>query len=100
MDLARTGMGTQLFAFLCSATVAQRAQLVVYTALEPDQIKTHAAGFERVHPDIEIKWRDSPTVISLKGCLTNAARSQPKRPHPRGMDPALRCQERVAKAGL
>jgi iron(III) transport system substrate-binding protein len=46
---------------------AQKTQLLVYTALETDQIKAYADGFNKVHPDIEIKWvRDSTGVITAK----------------------------------
>ena len=47
--------------------LAQRTQLLVYTALETDQLKAYQEGFNRVHPDIEIKWvRDSTGVITAK----------------------------------
>jgi iron(III) transport system substrate-binding protein len=46
---------------------AQKTQLLVYTALETDQIKAYADGFNRFYPDIEIKWvRDSTGVITAK----------------------------------
>jgi iron(III) transport system substrate-binding protein len=46
---------------------AQKTQLLVYTALETDQIKAYQEGFNRVNPDIEIKWvRDSTGVITAK----------------------------------
>jgi iron(III) transport system substrate-binding protein len=46
---------------------AQKTQLLVYTALETDQIKAYQEGFNKVHPDIEIKWvRDSTGVITAK----------------------------------
>lgn len=46
---------------------AQKTQLLVYTALETDQIKAYADGFNKVQPDIEIKWvRDSTGVITAK----------------------------------
>ena len=48
---------------LCLAAgsaLAQKTQLLVYTALETDQLKAYQEGFNKVHPDIEIKWvRDS-----------------------------------------
>lgn len=50
-----------------SGAFAQKTQLLVYTALETDQIKAYADGFNKVHPDIEIKWvRDSTGVITAK----------------------------------
>jgi iron(III) transport system substrate-binding protein len=46
---------------------AQKTQLLVYTALETDQLKAYQEGFNKVHPDIEIKWvRDSTGVITAK----------------------------------
>lgn len=41
--------------------------MLVYTALETDQIKAYQEGFNKVNPDIEIKWvRDSTGVITAK----------------------------------
>lgn len=46
---------------------AQKAQLLVYTALETDQLKAYQEGFNKAYPDIEIKWvRDSTGVITAK----------------------------------
>src|SRR3954463_12386903 len=50
-----------------SGAFAQKTQLLVYTALETDQIKAYADGFNKSNPDIEIKWvRDSTGVITAK----------------------------------
>ena len=47
--------------------LAQKSTLTVYTALETDQIKAYEAGFNKVNPNIEIKWvRDSTGVITAK----------------------------------
>ena len=47
--------------------LAQKTQLLVYTALETDQLKAYQEGFNKAHPDIEIKWvRDSTGVITAK----------------------------------
>ena len=55
-----------LAAFAAGA-YAQKTQLLVYTALETDQIKAYQEGFNKVHPDIDIKWvRDSTGVITAK----------------------------------
>jgi len=55
---------------LCLAAgsaLAQKTQLLVYTALETDQLKAYQEGFNKVHPDIDIKWvRDSTGVITAK----------------------------------
>ena len=57
---------TALLAFAAGAS-AQKTQLLVYTALETDQLKAYQEGFNKVHPDIEIKWvRDSTGVITAK----------------------------------
>jgi iron(III) transport system substrate-binding protein len=55
-----------LAAFAAGA-FAQKTQLLVYTALETDQIKAYQEGFNKVHPEIDIKWvRDSTGVITAK----------------------------------
>jgi iron(III) transport system substrate-binding protein len=55
---------------LCLAAgsaLAQKTQLLVYTALETDQLKAYQEGFNKLHPDIELKWvRDSTGVITAK----------------------------------
>ena len=52
---------------LSAAAFAQKTQLLVYTALETDQVKAYQEGFNKVNPDIEIKWvRDSTGVITAK----------------------------------
>ena len=49
------------------AALAQKTQLLVYTALETDQLKAYQEGFNKVHPDIELKWvRDSTGVVIAK----------------------------------
>ncbi len=46
---------------------AQKTTLVVYTALETDQIKAYQDAFNKSNPDIEITWvRDSTGVITTK----------------------------------
>ncbi|MBL8345995.1 MAG: extracellular solute-binding protein, partial [Rubrivivax sp.] len=50
-----------------SGAMAQKTQLLVYTALETDQLKAYQEGFNKAHPDIDIKWvRDSTGVITAK----------------------------------
>jgi iron(III) transport system substrate-binding protein len=57
---------TALLAFSGAAS-AQKTQLLVYTALETDQLKAYQEAFNRVEPNIEIKWvRDSTGVITAK----------------------------------
>jgi len=46
---------------------AQKTTLNVYTALETDQLKAYQESFNRLHPDIEIRWtRDSTGIITAK----------------------------------
>lgn len=46
---------------------AQKTQLLVYTALETDQLKAYEEGFAKSNPNIELKWvRDSTGVITAK----------------------------------
>jgi iron(III) transport system substrate-binding protein len=55
------------FAMLGSAAIAQKTELNVYTALETDQLKAYTEGFNKAHPNIELKWtRDSTGVITAK----------------------------------
>ena len=49
------------------ASAQQKITLLVYTALETDQLKAYQEGFNKLNPDIEIKWvRDSTGVITAK----------------------------------
>jgi len=46
---------------------AQKTTLLVYTALETDQLKAYQEGFNKAYPDIDLKWvRDSTGVITAK----------------------------------
>jgi iron(III) transport system substrate-binding protein len=50
-----------------STAFAQKTQLLVYTALETDQLKAYQEGFTKAHPEIDLKWvRDSTGVITAK----------------------------------
>ena len=49
-------------------TLAQKSTLTVYTALETDQLKAYEAGFNKVNPNIEIKWCVTPPVSSPPSC--------------------------------
>jgi iron(III) transport system substrate-binding protein len=52
---------------VAGGAMAQKTTLTVYTALETDQIKAYEQGFNKVNPDIELKWvRDSTGVITAK----------------------------------
>ncbi|HSV54530.1 MAG TPA: putative 2-aminoethylphosphonate ABC transporter substrate-binding protein [Burkholderiaceae bacterium] len=64
--LAKSLVFSSLLAIAAAAS-AQKTQLLVYTALETDQLKAYQEGFNRSNPDIEIKWvRDSTGVITAK----------------------------------
>ena len=66
MRLIALCLGAALVAAAGSA-VAQRTQLLVYTALETDQLKAYEQGFYKEVPDVEIRWvRDSTGVITAK----------------------------------
>ena len=54
-------------AFALAAPAMAKTELLVYTALEADQIQAYEAAFEAANPDIEIKWvRDSTGIITAK----------------------------------
>ena len=55
---------------------AQKTELLVYTALETDQLKAYEEGFKKTNPNIDLKWvRDSTGVITAK---LLAEKSNPK----------------------
>lgn len=44
-----------------------KTDLLVYTALEADQLKEYEAAFEAAHPDVDVSWvRDSTGVVTAK----------------------------------
>ena len=49
-------------------TAAQaKTDLVVYTAIEADQLKEYKAAFEKSNPDISLRWvRDSTGIVTAK----------------------------------
>lgn len=52
---------------IAGAAQAEKTQLLVYTALETDQLKAYQEGFNKAYPDIDIRWvRDSTGVITAK----------------------------------
>jgi iron(III) transport system substrate-binding protein len=54
-------------AAIAAGAFAQKTQLLVYTALETDQLKAYQEGFNKSYPDIDVKWvRDSTGVITAK----------------------------------
>lgn len=66
LSLSKALLATGLIAFATLAS-AQKVQLLVYTALEVDQLKAYQEAFNKVQPDIELKWvRDSTGVITAR----------------------------------
>ena len=60
-------LGALVLAAAGGAAFAQKTQLLVYTALETDQLKAYADSFNKSEPNIELKWvRDSTGVITAK----------------------------------
>ena len=56
-----------ILATAAGMALAQKTNLTVYTALETDQLKSYAEGFNKMNPDIELTWvRDSTGVITTK----------------------------------
>ena len=54
-------------ALLAAPALAQKTELLVYTALETDQIKTYEEAFKQAYPTLDVKWvRDSTGVITAK----------------------------------
>ena len=52
---------------LAGSALAQKSQVTVYSALEPDQVKSYKEAFEKANPNVEITFvRDSTGVITAK----------------------------------
>src|SRR3954469_25470279 len=50
-----------------SPSWAQKTELLVYTALETDQLKAYTESFQKTNPNIDLKFvRDSTGVITAK----------------------------------
>ena len=59
-------MTAAVVAFAAPA-MAQKTELLVYTALETDQLKAYEEAFAKEVPDVAIKWvRDSTGVVTAK----------------------------------
>jgi len=55
------------FAAATSSAWAQKTELLVYTALETDQLKAYTESFQKTNPNIDLKFvRDSTGVITAK----------------------------------
>jgi iron(III) transport system substrate-binding protein len=60
-------LALSVFAVSTSLALAQRTPILVYTALETDQLKSYKDTFEKSVKDVEIRWvRDSTGVITAK----------------------------------
>ncbi len=56
-----------LFAGLMVGGAARAAELIVYTAVEPEELTGFAKNFEAKHPGIKVKWvRDSTGIMTAK----------------------------------
>src|SRR5918912_618583 len=54
-------------ASLAAPAWAQKTELLVYTALETDQLKAYTESFQKTNPNIDLKFvRDSTGVITAK----------------------------------
>jgi iron(III) transport system substrate-binding protein len=54
-------------ALAAGAASAQKTELLVYTALETDQLKAYTESFQKTNPNIDLKFvRDSTGVITAK----------------------------------
>jgi iron(III) transport system substrate-binding protein len=63
----RSACAALALSFASGAALGQKTQLLVYTALETDQLKAYEQGFYREVRDVEIRWvRDSTGVITAK----------------------------------
>src|SRR5262245_56784583 len=62
-----TGMLSGAFALMVAATSVSAKDLIVYTALEDDQLAAYKSAFEAENPDITINWvRDSTGPITAR----------------------------------
>jgi len=65
----RTVLWAAVSMALATATSAwaQKTELLVYTALETDQLKAYTESFQKTNPNIDLKFvRDSTGVITAK----------------------------------
>src|SRR5258705_7058650 len=60
-------LGIAVAALFSTAAPAQKTELLVYTALETDQLKAYTESFQKTNPNIDLKFvRDSTGVITAK----------------------------------
>jgi len=61
------GCVAAVFTLASSVAFAQKTELLVYTALETDQLKAYTESFQKTNPNIDLKFvRDSTGVITAK----------------------------------
>jgi len=52
---------------VATAAAAAQTELLVYSAIEADQLKAYKEAFEKDNPDIAIRWvRDSTGIVTAK----------------------------------
>jgi iron(III) transport system substrate-binding protein len=67
MAITFRGALAAVLAIFSAMAYGQKTQLLVYTALETDQLKAYEQGFYKEVQDVEIRWvRDSTGVITAK----------------------------------
>lgn len=70
MSRCLRGLAAVIAAALAAAAapaLAQKTELLVYTALETDQLKAYTESFQKTNPNIDLKFvRDSTGVITAK----------------------------------
>ncbi|HEX5128726.1 MAG TPA: extracellular solute-binding protein, partial [Usitatibacter sp.] len=66
-ELLRAATAAALAAAFATPALAQKTELLVYTALETDQLKAYTESFHKTNPNIDLKFvRDSTGVITAK----------------------------------
>jgi len=61
------GVAAATLAIAPGSVLAQKTELLVYTALETDQLKAYTESFQKTNPNIDLKFvRDSTGVITAK----------------------------------
>ncbi len=61
------GIAAAVSTVFAASAWAQKTELLVYTALETDQLKAYGESFNKTNPNIELKYvRDSTGVITAK----------------------------------
>jgi iron(III) transport system substrate-binding protein len=65
--IRRAAVPAALFSLAFAASAQGRTELLVYTALEADQVQAYKAAFEKENPSIELKFvRDSTGIVTAK----------------------------------